>query len=728
MNAEPVSVSNPWLAPIADDAPAGRDARHEPEHESIRSEIQKLGSLQGGKVDWAHVETAGTALLASKSKDLLIASYVAYSLFVRSGLSGCLEGVALLSNLLAHFGDALHPLRPRARANAIEWFAANVSQRLQDEVPESLAQAEDVRALVRTFLQAVSDRLGEHAPNLSPLRTAADRLVLSAPAPLAVTPAVDTTDASASAAATTSRPARTTVELDAQTLALWLAPISAAQPGGEDTSYADEHVAVRDEVAKLENATGTPPNWAMIASASDLLLRTRSKDLGLACYHAIALAETQGEPGLLLGLRIVEGLLRTHWETSWPPLARIKRRAGAIDWLVARAPITMMPWTGCDAAALEHLTAAVGALERQLEARFGTAAPPLGPLSEAIGKLAAQTSLAPSPSPQSHEAAQAPATATAAATNGTPGPAISTVSAPALVSAPQSSAELGKFLDATGEALIDAGGRLRVESSVNPRAYELTRTGVWLSIDSAPPTDNQGLTRIPAPLARVRETLDGMVARQEWSDLLTQAEGTLTRSPFWLDLQRYSAIALTGLGTSYTPALHAVEREARAFVARLPSLIQLKFSDGSPLALPDTARWLAASEARNSGDAQDGAGPALPDGMSQRLLCGEPAAISELHELLRTASSGRRSFAMRLEFAALLEATAHPETVAALYMSLERDIDAHGLAQWEPALAIEAFSGLRRVLRREADSRGGPSPELQRVCARLAQLTPGALL
>ena len=83
---------------------------------------------------------------------------------------------------------------------------------------------------------------------------------------------------------------------------------------------------------------------------------------------------------------------------------------------------------------------------------------------------------------------------------------------------------------------------------------------------------------------------------------------------------------------------------------------------------------------------------------------------------------------MRLEFAALLEATAHPETGAALYLSLERDIDAHGLAQWEPALAIEALAGLRRVLRKEADARGGPSPELQRVCARLAQLQPGALL
>jgi type VI secretion system protein VasJ len=717
MSVEAVASPHPWLMPIASDAPAGRDARHEPEHESVRAEIQKLGSLQGGTVDWNLVEQVGTTLLSSKSKDLLIASYVAYALFERAGLAGCMEGLALLSNLLEHFGDSLHPLRPRARGNALEWFGTNLSQRLQDKVPDSLVQAEELRTLTRGFLAAVSERLGEHAPNLAPLRTAVDRLLLSAPVPEPVAPP----PVVSSDGASSRQPSATVAALDEHALAAWLAPISQAQPGGDDTSYADEHVAVRDEIAKLENAVGAQPSWALIASGSDTLLRTRSKDLGLACYYAIALAETQGAAGLLLGLRIIDGILRTYWETLWPPLTRIKRRSSALEWLATRAPITIASWNACDAEISAALTATLADVEAQLAARFGASAPILRPLAEALTKLATSESASAVPSNgAAHVASDVPAANAAAH-------ATSSVAAPAVVSAPQSSAELGKFLNATGDALAEASAHLRTESESNPRAYELLRIGVWLSIDSAPSADAQGLTRVPAPLARVREAIDGMVARQEWSDLLTQAEGSLARSPLWLDLQRYSALALTGLGASHAAALSAVEREARAFAARIPALLQLKFADGTPLAQPDTVRWLTPADARNQSSSTN-EGPALPDGMSQRLICGEPAAIAELHELLRIAGSGRRSFALRLELATLLETTAAPDTVIALYLSLERDIDAHGLAQWEPALATEAFAGLRRVLRREAESRGGPSPELQRVCARLAQLTPGALL
>jgi type VI secretion system protein VasJ len=722
MNAEPSAVLNPWLMPIAGDAPAGRDARHEPEHESVRAEVQKLASLSGGKVDWKLVETVGTTLLASKSKDLLIAAYVAHAMFEQNALPGCMEGLALLTNLLTHFGDALHPLRSRARANAIEWYATNLVNRLQDRVPDSLSQAEAVRDLARAFLIAVADRLGEHAPSLSAVRAAADRLLLSAPQAAAASVDSVASPDSSSNDGSVQKAVRATLELDAQAPLPWLEPISADRPAGEDTSYVDEHVVLRDEIAKLENASAGQPDWSLIASGADTLLRTRSKDLNLACYYAIALAETQREAGLLLGLRVVEGILRIYWDALWPPLARIKRRAGAIEWLVARAPITVASWSGSDPTLLDQIKSANSALERQVCARFGASLPLLATLSEAIDKLAQKAAAIAPPPALANEVTQAPLVSPNELA-----PAVSAVTAPAVVSAPQSSAELSKFLEATGDALVDAGSRLRQEAGHNPRAYELTRTGVWLSIDAAPPADTHGVTRVPAPLARLRETLDGMVSRQEWSDLLTQSEGTLPRSPFWLDLQRYSSLALAGLGTSHSQAHQSLEREARAFVARLPTLLHCKFADGTPFASPDTARWLSASEVNASGRVED-SDAVLPDGMGQRLLCGEPAAIAEVNALLGSAGSGRRSFTLRLALATLLEATAHPETVTALYMSLERDIDAHRLVQWEPSLAIEAFAGLRRALRKEADARGGPSPELQRVCARLAQLTPGALL
>ena len=112
-----------WIQPIAEDAPGGRDARHEPEHERIRAELEKLTSVHGKAVDWELIRADGQALLQSKSKDLLIAAYLAFAWAKLDGLAGLARGMRLLALLMERFPDALLPARPRARANALTWFA-----------------------------------------------------------------------------------------------------------------------------------------------------------------------------------------------------------------------------------------------------------------------------------------------------------------------------------------------------------------------------------------------------------------------------------------------------------------------------------------------------------------------------------------------------------------------------------------------------------------------------
>ena len=66
-----------WLEPVSDAQPTGTSAKFDPAYEMVSKEIAKLESPLGAPVDWILVVEKGTEFLRTKSKDLLIAGYVA---------------------------------------------------------------------------------------------------------------------------------------------------------------------------------------------------------------------------------------------------------------------------------------------------------------------------------------------------------------------------------------------------------------------------------------------------------------------------------------------------------------------------------------------------------------------------------------------------------------------------------------------------------------------------
>ncbi len=119
--------------PIPGDAPCGENARYEEEYESLLSEVGKLESLHGGTVDWARVVELGCALLESKTKDLLVASYVAGGLWETDGPSGLVAGLTLCRDLIKNFWEGIFPKRLRARRTAVDWLMARIQGWMADE-------------------------------------------------------------------------------------------------------------------------------------------------------------------------------------------------------------------------------------------------------------------------------------------------------------------------------------------------------------------------------------------------------------------------------------------------------------------------------------------------------------------------------------------------------------------------------------------------------------------
>jgi type VI secretion system protein VasJ len=735
-----------WLEPIAGEAPGGRDARHEPEHERIRSELEKLSSVHGKVVDWQLIRNDGQALLQNKSKDLLIAGYLAFAWAKLEGLDGLARGMRLLASLMERYPDALQPQRTRARANALSWFVERAAE-LPAAQGCSAAEAASLRNAHRALLASARTLLGDECPSLNELGRCVERAALSAvaaPAPvLAPSHTKNGAPDALTAGAATASASGTAAPQTAADAGPWLAPIAGPARAGAEASQEDAYFAVQGEIDKLQSLAGARPDWGRVQALCSELLATRSKDFTLAGYLALALLETQGLAGLTLGASALSGLLADYWEDGFPPVQRIKRRANSLSFVLERLALALPRVAPSKTPEAARAALALDALATRLAQRFpGPDSPSLAPLRDALANLpdsspGAEPQLPPAPAPGAATAygsapAAAPATVPVPATATVAAPATATVPAPAPlslpppISAPADSAALAPFLAASAASLVDAARALLEAEPTQPRAYRLLRIGLWLELESVPPAQGDGRSRIRAPEKRVRDALGALVSAARWDALLLQSEAALRANPLWLDACWLSARALEALGETHVAAKAAVESESRALARRLPQLLELRFLDGTPIASPEAAAWLRAGAGGGEITPNEQAAPkALQSALEAALGAGDPAAAREVEHLLRAAPSAREAFQWRLVLARSVEQSGKLEAAAALYLGLERDVDAHRLEDWEPELARELFRSLWALARRKASLL--PASDAQRICARLARLSPLAL-
>lgn len=125
--------------PIQPDQPAGQEARYTPEYEQLQGEIDKLSlpSASSG-VDWRKVENLASIILAQKSKDLAVASYLAVALVYNRQVEGLALGLQMYKDLLENFWETLYPtkVRMRGRVRTMEWWVEKMEAALA-----TLAQA-----------------------------------------------------------------------------------------------------------------------------------------------------------------------------------------------------------------------------------------------------------------------------------------------------------------------------------------------------------------------------------------------------------------------------------------------------------------------------------------------------------------------------------------------------------------------------------------------------------
>jgi len=167
--------------PINPDQPTGSDVRYEPEFEELQSEIDKLSSPSfSGGIEWQKVSDMAAFILAEKSKDLLVASYLAVSQVYIRQIEGLAVGLTVMHDLVDQFWDTLFPpkKRMRGRLGAVEWWIEKTGSALKNIKPEPLA-CEKLNELNET-LTLIDSILNKYLPE-PPLLTSIQRYIESIP-------------------------------------------------------------------------------------------------------------------------------------------------------------------------------------------------------------------------------------------------------------------------------------------------------------------------------------------------------------------------------------------------------------------------------------------------------------------------------------------------------------------------------------------------------------------
>ncbi|MDI6752890.1 MAG: type VI secretion system protein TssA [Thermodesulfobacteriota bacterium] len=159
--------------PIRVEQPAGADVRYDPFFEELQAEVDKLSTPSAaGAIDWEKIVNLSSEILAQKSKDLLVASYLSVALIYTRKFGGLAIGLQFYRDLLEHFWDGLFPpkARMRGRVGAIEWWAEKSETALSLLPPAPIAQDqlvslnENLEKIEEFFRQNI-----EEPPALSPL-------------------------------------------------------------------------------------------------------------------------------------------------------------------------------------------------------------------------------------------------------------------------------------------------------------------------------------------------------------------------------------------------------------------------------------------------------------------------------------------------------------------------------------------------------------------------------
>ena len=159
-------------SPIDSTNTAGEDIRYDPLFETLQAEIDAKPSAGSSGVNWKKVVEMASTILETKSKDILVASYLAVGLLRTEGVpQGLLNGLILLNDLLHAFWETMFPplKRMRGRAQALGWWIER-TEAVIGEISDLPPLSVDTQQELSSTVEALYDLISEKCPDAPSLR------------------------------------------------------------------------------------------------------------------------------------------------------------------------------------------------------------------------------------------------------------------------------------------------------------------------------------------------------------------------------------------------------------------------------------------------------------------------------------------------------------------------------------------------------------------------------
>ena len=489
-------------------------------------------------------------------------------------------------------------------------------------------------------------------------------------------------------------------------------PVNALAPAGGNVREDPRFDALQAEIGKLSNpGADGQTDWPRVAQLAAPLLADGGKDFLVGCYLNAALLQTDGLPGLAAGLQVLGDLIEHFWDSMSPPVARLRARRNALQWLLDRAELNGQerPWSEL-APQAPALVAGLLASSRRIDALLrdkDEEAPSMRALLVLIDQVPVAEDAQPAAAPES-------APAPAPARPGAPSPVASSPptsgSLPTLaaLAAPVPGDDLVGALAPAFAHLNQVVDAMMAADPCDARAYRISRFTNWAGVDALPPATG-GMTQIGAPISQVADAMRRMQDdTAEPLDAIGFAESQFPAFPFWLDLQALSAGALARLGDPGAAARAEVERATVALLQRLPGLDSLCFGNGMPFASALTLEWIASlgGSAASAGGAEPGTkGDGLGSVMAQAnglAANGElEAAVSLLQQAIARAADAPTRLRAQIRLCQLLSLHREGRVPLPFARLLVEKIQHHDLDRWDPALAVEGWVAAHAVLNQD---------------------------
>lgn len=159
--------------PVAMGDYAGEDIRFSTAFEALERELGGAQAIFGEvNVDWLRIREGCEHILSNQSKDLRVASWLAWALYECESVSGLSAGLGLIHYLCKEHWLLFHPQKLRTRSAAMQWLLLKLDNALGEDISitHQLLEFQQLLRQLDGLDEIFNLYLGSDAPLLLPLR------------------------------------------------------------------------------------------------------------------------------------------------------------------------------------------------------------------------------------------------------------------------------------------------------------------------------------------------------------------------------------------------------------------------------------------------------------------------------------------------------------------------------------------------------------------------------